>query len=220
MAKSLGALAALADYGSDSEDSELENEEKNVIYDTLELFISEGILSSIVKESVERASVPSSSKNAKYEFRRNFDIVPKSEQNMNPNEHQEKLLFDSHCHLDRVFSWTFQKPVSDFFKSGSQEPLALLKEKYSINAFKECINVITNVKYFNHKYWSFFFDDPTIWLAIGCHPADCKEYDEQAEYELTKSLEHPKVVALGEIGLDDKWDKIGMPFETQKKVCY
>ena len=54
MAKSLGALAALADYGSDSEDSESENEEINVIYDTLEMFISEGILSSIVKESVRR----------------------------------------------------------------------------------------------------------------------------------------------------------------------
>ena len=169
---------------------------------------------------VSRAKLDSVPSSLKYELvpRRQFALVPTSEQRMTPNQHERSLLFDSHCHLDRIFSQAFQKPIADFFNSGPQQPLEILKEKYSKEAFIECINVITNVKYFNHKYWSSFFDYPKIWLAIGCHPSECKDYDEQAEYELTISLEHPKVVALGEIGLDDKWDKFGMPYAIQKKV--
>ena len=169
---------------------------------------------------VSRAKLNSVPSSLKYEFvpRRQFALVPTSEQRMNPNQHERSLLFDSHCHLDRIFRQAFQKPIADFFDSGPQQPLEILKEKYSKEAFIECINVITNVKYFNHKYLSSFFDYPKIRLAIGCHPSECKDYDERAEYELRKSLEHPKVVALGEIGIDDKWDKIGAPFEIQKIV--
>ena len=56
MAKSLGGLAALADYGSSmSEDSESESEVEEVAkFDNFEQFIKDGLLSSIVKESVRR----------------------------------------------------------------------------------------------------------------------------------------------------------------------
>ena len=55
MAKSLGGLAALADYGgSSSEESEAEPEIQTFVNDTLDTFIKEGILSNIVKESVRR----------------------------------------------------------------------------------------------------------------------------------------------------------------------
>ena len=55
MATSLGALAALADYGSSSsEESESELEVQTFVNDTLDTFIKDGILSNIVKESVRR----------------------------------------------------------------------------------------------------------------------------------------------------------------------
>ena len=200
----------------------------------MKMLIVEHILHSIIDESVRRVefdkstdyklnkfklkSVISSNKH-KLVPHRQFALVPTSKQRMTPNPHEQSLLFDSHCHLDRVFSKALNKPASHFFNSRSKEPLQLLKEQYSKEAFIECINVLScHVKYFNHKYWSSFLDYPKIWLAIGCHPSECKDYDKQAEYELTKALEHPKVVALGEIGLDDKWDKFGMPYEIQKKV--
>lgn len=55
MAKSLGALAALADYGSSSsEESEAEPEVQTFVNDTLDTFIKQGILNKIVNESVRR----------------------------------------------------------------------------------------------------------------------------------------------------------------------
>ena len=55
-------------------------------------------------------------------------------------------------------------------------------------------------------------------MAIGCHPENSDLYDLEAEYVLTKSLDHSRVVALGEIGLDDLWVTRGVTFETQKRV--
>ena len=55
MANALGALASLADYGSSmSDDSESESEIQEVVYETFAQFIKDGILNSVVKESVRR----------------------------------------------------------------------------------------------------------------------------------------------------------------------
>ena len=55
-------------------------------------------------------------------------------------------------------------------------------------------------------------------MALGCHPENSNEYDEGAEYHLSKSLDHPRVKALGEIGLDDVWERRNVSFEAQQKV--
>lgn len=55
-----------------------------------------------------------------------------------------------------------------------------------------------------------------IYLTLGWHPTEAGTYDEEVERYLLKSLKHPKVIALGEIGLDYYWmtaDK-----ETQARV--
>jgi TatD DNase family protein len=41
-----------------------------------------------------------------------------------------------------------------------------------------------------------------IFAAFGVHPHDAKWFDEGAELQIGRLLEHPKVVGLGEIGLD------------------
>ena len=48
---------------------------------------------------------------------------------------------------------------------------------------------------------------PQIYAAAGVHPSDVGELDEQRLDWLKEQAAHPKVVAVGEIGLDYYWEK-------------
>ena len=73
------------------------------------------------------------------------------------------------------------------------------------------------------------FDEPTIeralelvdeydqlYATIGWHPTEAGTYTEEIEAYLLDKLKHPKVVALGEIGLDYHW--MTAPKEVQEQV--
>ena len=73
------------------------------------------------------------------------------------------------------------------------------------------------------------FDKPTIehalelvdkhdqlYATIGWHPTEAGGYTEDVENYLLEKLKHPKVVALGEIGLDYHW--MTAPKEVQEQV--
>lgn len=49
---------------------------------------------------------------------------------------------------------------------------------------------------------------PTIWAALGWHPEGVQGYTDQDYVKLAKNLTHPKVVALGEIGLDYHYEQV------------
>lgn len=55
-----------------------------------------------------------------------------------------------------------------------------------------------------------------IYAAVGFHPHDASDYNEEAEKELIKLWNHPKNLAIGEIGLDYHYDY--SPREVQKEV--
>lgn len=56
----------------------------------------------------------------------------------------------------------------------------------------------------------------TIYAAVGWHPVDAIDMTEQDLNWLKELSNHPKVVALGEMGLDYHWDK--SPADVQKEV--
>lgn len=73
------------------------------------------------------------------------------------------------------------------------------------------------------------FDTPTIeramelveqydflYAIIGWHPVDAIDYTEEREQWIEKLAEHPKVIGIGEMGLDYHWDK--SPKDVQKEV--
>lgn len=47
---------------------------------------------------------------------------------------------------------------------------------------------------------------PQVYAAIGIHPHDSKEWDEKFIEKIEELAKHPKVVAIGEIGLDYYYD--------------
>ena len=57
---------------------------------------------------------------------------------------------------------------------------------------------------------------PQIYATVGMHPHDAKEMQEQDYRQLLRWAEHPKVVAIGEIGLDYHYDLSPRP--VQKEV--
>ena len=121
-----------------------------------------------------------------------------------PNESYP--LFDSHAHYnDSRFD-----PGAEI-EGGREEILPALfagAVKYIVN---NGTNPTTNAESIAlaEKY-------PGIYAAVGIHPEDiAPEWDiESVMEELKKQLAHPKVKALGEIGLDYHWDTV--PRDVQK----
>ena len=59
---------------------------------------------------------------------------------------------------------------------------------------------------------------PFVYAAVGVHPHDAQEMDETSLAQLAKLAGRPKVVAIGEIGLDYYYDL--SPRDIQKKRFY
>ena len=58
---------------------------------------------------------------------------------------------------------------------------------------------------------------PFFYAAVGVHPSDCLTWSDEVEAGLRQLAVHPKVKAIGEIGLDYYW-KENAPAEIQKDV--
>ena len=55
-----------------------------------------------------------------------------------------------------------------------------------------------------------------VYGAVGVHPEDLDAYNDSVPDILRQYLTHPKIVAVGEIGLDYYWDKSRI--ERQKEI--
>lgn len=59
---------------------------------------------------------------------------------------------------------------------------------------------------------------PFVYAAAGVHPEECLSWNNDTEAALRRLLSRPKVVALGEIGLDRHWEGEECPFDVQREV--
>lgn len=101
------------------------------------------------------------------------------------------MIFDTHCHLndealypriDEVFANAIKVNVGFFVCVGWDKESSKLAVKIA------------------EKY-------PNVYAAVGFHPCNIENVTENDYEETMELLNHPKVVALGEIGLDYHWVK-------------
>lgn len=101
------------------------------------------------------------------------------------------MLVDTHAHIDfEDYQDDFDTLLQNCREAGVEKIIIPGVESSTFERIMGLVN-----KYDN------------LFGAIGIHPCDAKEWNENS-YELIKNLaSSPKVVAIGEIGLDYYWDK-------------
>ncbi len=100
-------------------------------------------------------------------------------------------LVDSHCHLDDA---QFQEDRAAVIERAHQ---AGIKYMLSIGTGEGPPDLSAAVRL--AEAYSFLF------ATVGVHPNDCLKADEQTFRDLEQLLQHPRVKAIGEIGLDYHW---------------
>lgn len=100
-----------------------------------------------------------------------------------------KMIFDSHAHYD-----------DEQFEQDRDELLLSMKERgigYIVNIASSLSSTIQTIELAN-KY-------DFVYGTIGVHPSVVNELTEENFKELEKAANSPKIVAIGEIGLDYYW---------------
>lgn len=110
------------------------------------------------------------------------------------------MLFDTHVHLN---AWQFKED----------------REETIQRAFDAGVEYMVVVG-FDHETIPLAIEiaeqNENIYAAAGWHPVDAIDMTEKELNWIEELSKHPKVVALGEMGLDYHWDK--SPKDVQKEV--
>lgn len=100
------------------------------------------------------------------------------------------MLVDSHCHLD--FN-DFEDDIDDIIMRARECGVCTI-----LNAGNN-LNELDNQLKLSEKY-------PFIYAAVGVHPHNASEYPDLTADELIAKTTHPKVIGIGETGLDYYYD--------------
>lgn len=101
------------------------------------------------------------------------------------------MIFESHAHYDdEAFNSDREKILKECQKRGIE---AIVNVSASLDSIKSTLALTEQ-----HTF---------IYGAVGIHPDEVGELNEEAFAWLRKQCSYPKVVAVGEIGLDYYWNK-------------
>ena len=101
------------------------------------------------------------------------------------------MIFDTHAHYD---DRQFEEDRAELLGSMQEQGVGMIVDAGSDIASWDKIGQLTE------QY-------PFIYGAIGVHPDEVGELDEEKMQRMEKLLSGEKMVAVGEIGLDYYWDK-------------
>jgi len=111
------------------------------------------------------------------------------------------MLIDTHCHLDL-----------EYFPEGVDETLSRARSA-GVTGFV-CVGVGSLEQ--TRSAIAIAQRRPDVWATVGVHPHDAASFDASLEAALVACAAEPRVVAIGEIGLDFHYDH--SPREQQAAV--
>lgn len=100
------------------------------------------------------------------------------------------MLFDTHCHLD---SAKFQNDREQVLERARAAGIGLMLTIGISESNSRQVVALAEAH-------------PDLYAAIGIHPSDAADWDEGTYARLRELARHPRVRAIGEIGLDYYWD--------------
>ncbi|WP_226679402.1 TatD family hydrolase [Mesobacillus jeotgali] len=110
------------------------------------------------------------------------------------------MLFDTHVHLNaEQFNEDLQEVIDRAIAEGVTNMVVVGFDEITI---KKALELAENYDF--------------LYASVGWHPVDAIDMTQEHLDWLKELASHPKVVALGEMGLDYYWDK--SPKEIQKEV--
>ena len=109
-------------------------------------------------------------------------------------------LIDTHCHLnDKQLYRDLDNVISRALQTGVEKMIVIGWDKASSEA---AIKIA-------EQY-------PFVYACVGFHPENIEDVNEKTLQEVLDLSSHPKVVGIGEIGLDYYWEKDPTKRERQK----
>lgn len=110
------------------------------------------------------------------------------------------MLFDTHTHINaEQFEEDREEVIQRAIEAGVTEMVVVGFDRPTIEKAMEIID--------QYEF---------IYASIGWHPVDAIDMTDEDLIWIEKLAQHPKVVAIGEMGLDYYWDK--SPKDVQKDV--
>lgn len=101
------------------------------------------------------------------------------------------MFVDSHCHLNYPGIVEAEAAVLDRARAGGVS--AMLNISTRASEWDAVVGAATR--------------NTDVWAAVGVHPHDADAHEDVTADTLVKRASHPRVVALGETGLDYHYDK-------------
>jgi len=101
------------------------------------------------------------------------------------------MLTDTHCHLDyNKFDPDREAVIARALESGL---IRMLVPGLHHKSSRDAVQLAES--------------NASVYAAVGFHPTDLEEFSEKTFGEIRELAKHPKVVAIGEIGIDYYWVK-------------
>ena len=101
----------------------------------------------------------------------------------------KNYLIDTHAHIDMI-----EFPIAEII---NQMQLNNVKKVIITSVEEKTLDKIINLA---NNYEQFY-------TMVGIYPSETKTYSDEIENKMIELANNPKVVAVGEIGLDYYWDK-------------
>lgn len=112
------------------------------------------------------------------------------------------MFTDTHCHLDHSkFDADREAVIARALDSGLSR---LLVPALHLQSAKDALELAES--------------NVSVYAAVGFHPNDLAGFSESAFEEIKILARHPKVVAIGEIGIDYYWEKENEKRAVQREI--